>query len=131
MLCCPTPLRTAEVVPPQGPNLVLTANVPYIKFDVFVGNSFDVEANSGDRSDVLAELELVENGGLASGVETQHEQAHLLGSEDLSHHLGKLATHCGGFLLFFLPGFLVDVALRSSTMGERGEEKRRDRRCSM
>lgn len=83
-------------MPPQRSDLVLTANVPDIKFDVLVGNSLDVEADRGDRSDVLAQLELIEDGGLAGGVEAQHEQAHLLGSEDLAHHLGKLTTHCGG-----------------------------------
>lgn len=93
-------LRTAEVVPPQGPDLVLTANVPDIKFDVFVGDSLDVEADGGDCGDVLAKLQLVEDGGLAGSIESQHEQSHLLGSEDLTHHLGELATHRGG--LWFL-----------------------------
>lgn len=128
MLYCAVLLRTAKVVPPQGPDLVLTANVPDIKFDVFVGNSLDVEADGGDGGDVLAELELVEDGGLARGVETQHEQAHLLGSEDLAHHLGELATHCGGLFL----GFLVEYSVRRRVAVERGgrtgeAERRRGR----
>lgn len=65
-------------MPPQGPDLVLAADVPDIKFDVLVGNGLDVEADGGDGGNVLAQLELVEDGGLAGGVEAEHEQAHLL-----------------------------------------------------
>lgn len=57
-------------MPPQRPDLVLTTDVPDIKLDVLVGDGLDVEADGGDGGDVLAELELVEDGGLASGIET-------------------------------------------------------------
>lgn len=33
--------------------------------------------------------------GLSSSIETQHQDAHFLRAEDLSHHLGYLATHFG------------------------------------
>lgn len=82
-------------MPPQRPDLVLAADVPDVKLDVLVGDGLDVEADGGDGSDVLAELELVEDGRLAGGVEAEHEEAHLLGSEDLAHHLGQLAAHGG------------------------------------
>lgn len=35
--------------------------------------------------------------GFAGGVETEHEQAHLSGSEDLAHYLGDLTSHCSGW----------------------------------
>lgn len=89
---------TAEVMSPEGSNLVLAANVPNIKFDVLVSDSLDVKANSGDSCNILTELELVKNCGFASCVESEHEQTHLLGPKDPAHHLGKLTTHgddCG------------------------------------
>lgn len=86
-------------MPPQRTNLVLTTDIPDVKLDILVGDSLDVEADGRNGGDVLAELELVENGGLAGGVETEHEQSHFLGSEDLAHHLGELGTHDCGFLL--------------------------------
>jgi hypothetical protein len=54
-------LRTREVVPPQRPDLVLSANIPHIKFGVLVGDRLNVEADSGYRGDVGIELELVED----------------------------------------------------------------------
>jgi len=39
--------------------------------------------------------------GLSSGVETQHQQAHLLGAEDLGHHLGYRGSHNVGYSLYF------------------------------
>lgn len=102
-------------MPPQGTNLVLTADIPDVKLDILVGDRLDVEADGGDGGDVLAELELVEDGGLAGGVEAEHEEAHFLGSEDLAHDFGELATHgwtgvalawsakvvCGGLVVLF------------------------------
>lgn len=69
---------TAEVMPPQRSNLVLATNIPDVKLDVLVRDSLDVEADSRDGGDVLAELELVEDSCLSGGVETEHQQAHLL-----------------------------------------------------
>jgi hypothetical protein len=48
-------------VPPQGTNLVLAADIPYVEFGVLVCNRLDVEADRGDRGDVLVELELVKD----------------------------------------------------------------------
>ena len=83
-------------MPPQGPNLILAADVPHIELDVLVGDGLDVEADGGDGGDVLAQFKLVQNRSLPGSVEAQHQKAHLLGPEDLAHHLGKLATHLGG-----------------------------------
>ena len=80
-------------MPPQRTNLVLTTDVPDIELDVLVGDGLDVEADGGDGGDVLAELELVEDGGLAGSVQAEHEEAHFLGSEDLAHDFGDLAAH--------------------------------------
>lgn len=50
-------------MPPKGSNLVLTANIPHVEFDVLVGHALDVESDGRDRSDVLvAELQFIENG---------------------------------------------------------------------
>jgi hypothetical protein len=54
-------LCAREVMTPERSDLVLPTNIPDIEFDVLVCDGFDVEADSGDCSDVLIELELVEN----------------------------------------------------------------------
>ena len=45
---------------PQWPNFILSANIPHVELDIFVGDRLDVEANCGDRSDILIQFELVQ-----------------------------------------------------------------------
>jgi hypothetical protein len=52
--CC-----TREVMSPQRPDLVLSAHIPDVELDVFVGNGLDVEADGGDGGDILVQFELV------------------------------------------------------------------------
>jgi hypothetical protein len=106
--------HTREVVSPQRADLVLAADVPDVEFGVLVRDRLDVEADGGDGRHVLVELELVEDccarvsiehcsayedaqellrTGLSRCVQTQHQEAHLLGSEDLVHHLRYLPAH--------------------------------------
>jgi len=54
------------------------------------------EANGGDSGHDLAELELVENGGLTGGIETDHEDAHLLLAEEAAKHLAERESHGAG-----------------------------------
>lgn len=44
---------------PQRTNLVLSAYIPHIKFDVLISDCFHIEADCGDSSNVLVKLELV------------------------------------------------------------------------
>lgn len=46
---------------PQRSNLVLSANIPDIEFDVLVRDCLDIEADRRDCSHVLIELEFVED----------------------------------------------------------------------
>jgi len=71
-------LGVLEVMSPERADLVLTTDIPHRELDVLVLHSLDVEANSGDGCDNLAELELVEDGGLSGGIKTNHENSHLL-----------------------------------------------------
>ena len=90
-------------MPPQWTDLILTTDIPDIEFDILVGHALDVESDGGDRGDILVEFQFIQNGlnhqlsvcnvtggsssltGLSGSVETEHENAHLLGSEDLAH----------------------------------------------
>ena len=54
--------HTREVVSPQGTDLVLASDIPYVELGVLVCDSLDVEADGGDGGDVLVKLEFVENG---------------------------------------------------------------------
>ena len=57
-----TNLCACVVMPPQRPNLVLTADVPDIKLDVFVRYSLDVEPYGRDGRNRLVEFEFVKDG---------------------------------------------------------------------
>lgn len=46
---------------PQRTNLVLATHIPYVEFNVLVGDRFDVEADGRNRGDILAQLEFVKN----------------------------------------------------------------------
>ena len=46
-------LLTGEIMPPQRPDLILSAHIPDIEFRVLIGDCFDVEADGGDCGDVL------------------------------------------------------------------------------
>lgn len=65
-------------MPPQRPDLVLTPHIPHIELDILVRHGLDIESHCRDRRNVLPELELIQNGGLARGIETQHQETHLL-----------------------------------------------------
>lgn len=58
--------RTREVMSPQRPDLVLSADVPDIEARVLVRNGLDVESDGGDGVDFAGgagrELESVEDG---------------------------------------------------------------------
>ena len=106
-------LGVLEVVPPEGADLVLTAHVPHGEADVLVLHRLYVETcntlfdelvhggevvgltDGGDGGDDLSELELVEDGGLSGGVQSDHEDAHLLLAEEARKHRGHGQTHGG------------------------------------
>ena len=83
-------------MPPQRPNLILSPHIPHIELDILVRHRLDVEAHRRDRRDVLVQLQFVQDRRLARCVQTQHQQPHLLRSEDLAHHLRELASHLVG-----------------------------------
>lgn len=90
-------LGVLEVVSPEGTDLVLTTDIPDGELDVLVLDGLDVEANGRDSGDNLAKLELVENGGFTGGIETDHENSHLLLPPQLIEQLGKSETHVCDF----------------------------------
>mmetsp|Transcript_19579 Transcript_19579/g.58225 ORF Transcript_19579/g.58225 Transcript_19579/m.58225 type:complete len:211 (+) Transcript_19579:79-711(+) len=86
-------LRILVVVAPERADLVLPPDVPHRERDVFVLDRLDVEADRGNRGHDLAELELVEDRGLAGRVEADHEDAHLLLAEHALPDLAHGETH--------------------------------------
>ena len=62
---------------PQGPELVLTADVPDGELYVLVLQSLHVEADGGDGLDELVLLQLEEDRGLARAIQTQGDNSHL------------------------------------------------------
>ena len=86
-------LSVLVVVSPEESNLVLTTDVPHSEGDVLILDSLDIEADSGDSSDDLTKLELVEDCSLTGGIEADHEDAHLLLAKEALPDLGKHSTH--------------------------------------
>jgi hypothetical protein len=90
-------LGILEVMPPQWPDLVLPADIPDGKLNILVFDGLDVEAwkqssrqhphrcgsrggltDCWNRGNNFTELELVEDSRLSSGIETDHQNSHLL-----------------------------------------------------
>lgn len=100
---------------PQRSDLVLPSNIPDGELDIFVLDSLNVEANGGDSGDNFAEsgtsqcwfepteiaslLQLVEDGGLSSGIESNHQNSHLLFPHEPIEQLGKGESHDGSRVL--------------------------------
>ena len=84
-------LGVVEVVPPEGADPVLATDVPHVHVKALVLDSLDVEADGWDGGHVLAELELIEDGRLAGGVETKHKAAGLTVLEPLLEDAEEIA----------------------------------------
>ena len=106
---------------PEGTNLVLTSDIPDGELNVLVLDSLNVETymrqsevrihgrreaalglrrwwavvhtNGGDGGDNLTKLQLVENSGFTGGIESDHQNTHLLLPPQLIKQLGKGETH--------------------------------------
>lgn len=92
-------LGTRVVMAPEGTDLVLAADVPDVELDVSEGDRLDVEADRGNGGDMVLQLELVQDGGLAGGVETEHEHTDFFGAEELGHEAERHdVAHFGGSL---------------------------------
>ena len=74
----------------------MSTDIPNIELHVLVCNCLDVESHCRNSRDILIKLQLIQYRRLASSIESQHQQAHFLGPEDLAHHLGDLSSHIGG-----------------------------------
>ena len=70
-------------------DLFLASDVPHGERDVLVLDRLHVEANRRDGRDDLAELELVQDGGFTGGIQTNHQDAHILFAKELAEHLGE------------------------------------------
>ena len=84
-------LSVLAVLSPEESNLVRTADIQYSERDAFVFDSLHIETNYGDSCDDFTELELVKNGGLTSGVKTDHEDANL--AKETLPDFRKQSTH--------------------------------------
>mmetsp|Transcript_55855 Transcript_55855/g.150446 ORF Transcript_55855/g.150446 Transcript_55855/m.150446 type:complete len:208 (+) Transcript_55855:106-729(+) len=85
------------VVAPQRPDLVLAAHVPDREAQVLVLHRLDVEADGRDGRHHLAQLQLVQDRGLTSCVQTDHEDAHLRFSDHSLPYLREGQPHGARF----------------------------------
>lgn len=110
-------LGVLEVMSPQGTDLVLATDIPHGELNVLVLHGLNVEAlgewsvketrrqwrmarggahtDGGDGCDDFAELQLVEDGGLSGGVQTNHQDSHLLLAPEPVEQLRECETHLG------------------------------------
>lgn len=92
-------LGVLKVMSPQGTDLVLATDIPHRELNVLVLDGLDVETDGGNGCDDFTKLELVQNGGFTSGIETNHQNSHLLLAPQFVEELGEGETHdgdCGG-----------------------------------
>ena len=94
--------HTTKIMPPERSDLILSPHIPNIELDILVRHRLDVEAHRWDRRDVLVQLQLVQDRRLARRIQAQHQQPHLLRSEDLAHHFRELASHIVGCMVALL-----------------------------
>ena len=93
--CCCAMLRVcaALLCALRCADLVLSPHVPDGEADVFVLHRLHVEADGGDGGDHLAQLELIQDGGLPRGVQAHHQNAHLLLAKHAREQLAERKTH--------------------------------------
>jgi len=70
-------LGVLEVMAPEWTNLVLSSNIPHGEGDVLVLNGLNIEADGWDSGDDFTKLELVQNGSLTGGIQSDHKNTHL------------------------------------------------------
>jgi len=75
-------LGVLEVMPPERSNLILSSDVPNGERNVLVLDGLDIEADCWDGGHDFTKLELVEDGGLTGGIETDHQDTHFLLAEE-------------------------------------------------
>ncbi|EEQ37837.1 ADP-ribosylation factor 1 [Clavispora lusitaniae ATCC 42720] len=86
-------LCVSEVVSPQWSDLVLSTDIPNGEGNVLVLNGLDVETNSRNGGHNLTKLQLVQDGGLTSGVQADHQDSHFLVTKKVGKQLGERQTH--------------------------------------
>merc|ERR1719253_754068 len=81
------------VVPPELADLVLTTNVPHCEADIFVLNSLDIEANCGYRRHNFAKPQVVQDCGLTSSIQADHDNFLCLLIRQEVKHPGENSPH--------------------------------------
>jgi len=108
------PLSVLEVMSPQRPDLVLAAHVPHGEADVFIFYCLNIEADCGDGGDDLSQLELVEDCCFSGCVQSNHQDPHLLLSEEALEQGGEHVTH-GDVAVPLVWAQLVRISCRSES----------------
>lgn len=93
-------LGILKVMSPEWADLVLATDIPDGKSNVLILDRLDIKANGRDGGHNFTELELVENGCLSSGVETNHKNSHLLFTKQPLENFRKIETHGDSIALF-------------------------------
>jgi len=81
------------VVAPEGAEAGLATDVEHLELEVLVGDSGDVETNSGDGGVGFTEFELAQNSGLTSGVKTDHDRTDFTLGKDEVPKSRKFTAH--------------------------------------
>mmetsp|Transcript_86548 Transcript_86548/g.137360 ORF Transcript_86548/g.137360 Transcript_86548/m.137360 type:complete len:203 (+) Transcript_86548:191-799(+) len=87
------PIGSLVVVAPQGADLVLASHVPHGEGQVLVLHSLHIETNSWNSSHNFTQLQLVQDGRLTCGIQTHHQDSHLLLADHALPYLGESETH--------------------------------------
>ena len=88
-------LTSGEIVAPEHANPVSASDVPHLQSDVLVLDTLDIETDRGDRARDLAQLQLVEDRGLARCVQADHYDAGFMFGEQAGIKRREADAHAG------------------------------------
>ena len=72
----------------------MSAQIPDVEVEVFVGYGFDVEAYCWDCGYYFADFQAVEEGRFAGVVQAEDEDADFFGRPEEAREEGECAAHC-------------------------------------
>jgi len=83
-----------EVVPPQGPQFLLAADIPHSEHYILVLNLLNIETDGRDGGENFANVQLIEYGGFSSCIQPKHH--HLKATERVSYQMRGQLNKGGG-----------------------------------
>ena len=73
-------------MPPKRSNLILPSHIPNVELDVLIRDGLDVEANSGNGSDIGVEFQLIKDCYRPASVSPDLRKHSIMGPREMKTH---------------------------------------------